>query len=514
MARRRRRRGRWIAAAVIVLALVGAGVAVATVGGGEPQAPTETVEVTRQDLTERASATGNAEPTSSRSLGFPTGGRIVEVAVRPGDQVAAGQLLGRVDDADARQAVAAAEAELASAEAALADAEAGATPADRAVAAATIEQARVAAENAESALEEAASDTAASTEQAEQEVARAAAELEAAKAERDQAAHVLEAAAAEAVWIADGQVEPPPDPAVAEAEAALAAAEQRVAAAQQALSASRQAEEAAEAQEDDAEDAARAEAEAAAAAQRLAEAQAAQSVQGTRVNQIVQADAAVRGARVALEGARRQLGQAVLTAPVDGTVASVNGRVGELTGAEAPATAGGGDTAASAAGATAFVILHERGPMEVRAGFAEVDAARLARDQVAEIAFDALPGETVPGRVLSVDLASVTESNVVTYYADLALDTIPRALRPGMTATVDVTLRTAEDVLVVPAAAVRQEGRDSVVSVPRGQEQQTVPVTLGLRGEGMVEVLEGLEEGDEVVLPPPSDAPPAPGGGL
>ena len=72
--------------------------------------------------------------------------------------------------------------------------------------------------------------------------------------------------------------------------------------------------------------------------------------------------------------------------------------------------------------------------------------------------------------------------------------------RPGMSAVVDLRVRTARDVVAVPAPAVFRDGqRDVVWLVSNGTARQR-PVRLGAQGESRIEVLEGLEEGDRIVV--------------
>jgi HlyD family secretion protein len=70
-----------------------------------------------------------------------------------------------------------------------------------------------------------------------------------------------------------------------------------------------------------------------------------------------------------------------------------------------------------------------------------------------------------------------------------------------MTVSVNVTVGRKDDALVVPAEAVRDVATDPWVIRVRGGRAARTAVKLGLRGEGMLEVLEGLSHGDAVVAP-------------
>jgi multidrug efflux pump subunit AcrA (membrane-fusion protein) len=98
-------------------------------------------------------------------------------------------------------------------------------------------------------------------------------------------------------------------------------------------------------------------------------------------------------------------------------------------------------------------------------------------------------------------------------------------LKPGMTASCDFVVDKADDALYLPSRAVQQSGGSHFVTVLRDGKPVQVAVQVGLQGEDRTEILEGLSEGTEVVLPSltgqsqPSDdstrppGPPGPPGG-
>ena len=110
----------------------------------------------------------------------------------------------------------------------------------------------------------------------------------------------------------------------------------------------------------------------------------------------------------------------------------------------------------------------------------------------------AYPGRTFDGVVAIVDARVDPATRAVTVRADLPNP--ERLLRPGM--LVNVTLPSAErQALMVPEIAVVQVGRDSFVYRAKddGSVEQ-VRLTLGARGDGKVEIVEGAKAGDRVVV--------------
>jgi multidrug efflux pump subunit AcrA (membrane-fusion protein) len=91
-----------------------------------------TAQVTRGIVLSSVSATGNVAADRTIGLDFGSSGRVTDVLVQPGDQVQPGQVLARIDPANATTSLDLAQANLTSAEAKLSDAKAGLTPAERA----------------------------------------------------------------------------------------------------------------------------------------------------------------------------------------------------------------------------------------------------------------------------------------------------------------------------------------------------------------------------------------------
>ena len=168
----------WIILIVALLVAAGGGYAAyANLGASavevteEPQVQTATVR--RGSLIVTADGAGTLTPAEEMEVGFLTAGVLVEVLVEPGDQVQAGDVLARLDDTDARKAVADAELQVAQAEATLAQQQ-DTTAAEQAVALSEIQVAQ-----AEATLAEQQDTTAAkeAVAQAEIQVAQAEASL-------------------------------------------------------------------------------------------------------------------------------------------------------------------------------------------------------------------------------------------------------------------------------------------------------------------------------------------------
>jgi HlyD family secretion protein len=169
----------------------------------------------------------------------------------------------------------------------------------------------------------------------------------------------------------------------------------------------------------------------------------------TAVTAASQAEAQVKGAQAQivqaqaqLEQAQVNLGHTVITAPIDGIVVARSVDVGQT-------------VAASMQAPTLFVIAQDLARMQVLASVGESDIGRVQPGQAVSFTVDAYPGVTFDGAVSQVRLQPTVDQNVVSYTTVVDVPNAGLKLKPGMTASVSIVIARADDVLRVPAAALR-----------------------------------------------------------
>jgi macrolide-specific efflux system membrane fusion protein len=146
------------------------------------------------------------------------------------------------------------------------------------------------------------------------------------------------------------------------------------------------------------------------------------------------------------------------------------------------------------------VILADLSQLDIALTVAETDEPKVKVGQAAQVTLDAVPGVTFAGRVDEMDLVGTMTQGVVNYPATVVMTDTSGQVRPGMNATVSVIVEQRDSVLLVPNRAVQTQGRAHLVTVLyQGQQIQT-PVTIGLSGDTQTEVVDGLREGDIVLL--------------
>jgi len=379
-----------VVAGLMVLAVLLSGC-----GGSAEETPTPEVEM---EFVPVVSVTGEVVPAVWATVSAQTGGTVMEVLVEPGDEVAAGAPLARLDPTEAQLAMQQAEASLDAAQAQLALVEAGPRPGEVAAAEAQIEAAQAALAQAAAQRDQL---TAGATEA---EIAAAEAEAVAAELARK----VAEDQYDQIQGKIHGWIEQEAILQLRAAEEALEAAQARLAQVQDGAGAQIRAAQAA--------------VQAAEAQQDVAQAQLDLLQAGATAEEIAVAQAAVAQAAAALETARVAMDRSEVRAPFAGTVGAVPVRTGELVAPGQP-----------------LVTLGDLTTLRVETSdLDEIDVARVAAGQQAAITFDALPERVFAARVTRISPMAEPGAGGVNYTVIVELEDLDPAIRWGMTAFVDI----------------------------------------------------------------------------
>jgi RND family efflux transporter MFP subunit len=138
--------------------------------------------------------------------------------------------------------------------------------------------------------------------------------------------------------------------------------------------------------------------------------------------------------------------------------------------------------------------------LEVIANVTEEDFPLLNVGQSAEIFFDARPDVTARGKVSLIIPVRIEGSDTPLYDIYITLDEVPDGLADGMTADTAITIAKREGVLCLPRAIVRASGSDTtIVKVWDGAQELEKEIEVGLRGDTYVEIVSGLNKGEQVV---------------
>lgn len=200
--------------------------------------------------------------------------------------------------------------------------------------------------------------------------------------------------------------------------------------------------------------------------------------------------ASLQVAEAQVQLAQARLARMSITAPFGGTVGIRNVNLGDY-------VKDGAD----------LVNLEDTSQLYVDFRMPERYQARLASGQPVQVQLDAVPGQTYEAKVQAVDPLVDANGRAVLVRALLpARQGTP--LRPGMFARINVVMAVNDSAVMVPEeAVVPQGGRQIVYRLEKegeGEGAKTVSrrteVSLGLRRGAMVQVLDGLREGDTIVV--------------
>ena len=191
----------------------------------------------------------------------------------------------------------------------------------------------------------------------------------------------------------------------------------------------------------------------------------------------------------AAEKARVLLADTALRTPLSGTVTAVEADVGEIVPSGTP-----------------VITVQSLGPHEVVADVPESDVVKLEKGQAADVSLDAY-GEKVrfPATVADIGPAAKLVEGVPTFRVTFELSTDDARVKPGMTATITVRAAERRDALVLPQRVfVHRDDKTFVRVLRESRQTEEREVTTGLTGsDGMVEIIEGLTEGEQVVVRAP-----------
>jgi HlyD family secretion protein len=197
-------------------------------------------------------------------------------------------------------------------------------------------------------------------------------------------------------------------------------------------------------------------------------------------NGMTNAQAQLEKARVTLQNAKTQLEYTVVRAPISGTIATKDIKVGQYISAS-----------------TTVATMVDLAALVVETNVPEAYINRLKLGDQVEVSVKAIAAQPFRGKISAI--APAVDGTTLDYPVKIKVSNQQKLLKSGMFATVKLTLDRAEQVLAVPLVAVGEEsGRKYVFTVERGTAAKKI-IKTGLSDDQMVAVTEGLSE-DEVVV--------------
>lgn len=201
----------------------------------------------------------------------------------------------------------------------------------------------------------------------------------------------------------------------------------------------------------------------------------------------------VKMVELQLDQAQAELDKTIITASFDGVVAAVYIKEGQQLSAM---------TYANPA-----ISLIDPSEIKMNGVIDEIDVPKVKLGQEAIVILDALPDKEVKGRITFISPESTTEMGVVFYKTTITLENPDEELKDGMSATAEIIIEQHNDVLLIPNRAIQGSWENPFVEVVTDEQIEKRQISIGLSDGIYTEVLSGLEEGEEVILPQASQLP-------
>ena len=148
---------------------------------------------------------------------------------------------------------------------------------------------------------------------------------------------------------------------------------------------------------------------------------------------------------------------------------------------------------------TAFTLSPDE-TMNLSISVDELDILSIAEGQSADITFDALENQTFTGTVTSISGTASVNGGVAKYTVEIEMEKDDN-MRIGMNASATIKVEDAEDILLIPSAALQERGDSTFVYTGQSEDgtlTDEVEVETGLSDGSNVEITSGLSEGDTV----------------
>ncbi|HZK40456.1 MAG TPA: efflux RND transporter periplasmic adaptor subunit [Atribacterota bacterium] len=204
-------------------------------------------------------------------------------------------------------------------------------------------------------------------------------------------------------------------------------------------------------------------------------------IEGAAEEDIKSVEAQVRQAKAALDMARYQLKNTQITAPISGKVTSISVSSGEMISPSVP-----------------LLSIIDVSRIFVKVGISEKDISKIEIGQKVDLGIDAFPEEKFQGEVVSKGVAVDQISKTLEVKIEILQPEVD--IPVGIFARGDILVKTNQDALIVPSSALtRKQDGIYVYVVEEGRARQK-EVVLGIIQGERIEVLDGLSEGEEIVV--------------
>ncbi|OEV84978.1 efflux transporter periplasmic adaptor subunit [Campylobacter coli] len=215
---------------------------------------------------------------------------------------------------------------------------------------------------------------------------------------------------------------------------------------------------------------------------------------------VAELNAQVIQLEITLKNAKKDLDYTTITAPIDGVV--INVAVDE------------GQTVNANQNTPTIVRIANLDEMEIKMEIAEADVNKIKIGTELEFSLLNDPQKTYRASIASIDPAdtevsdssssysssSSSSSNAIYYYAKFYVQNKDNFLRIGMSIQNEIVIASVKDVIAVPTYAIKNDAKGYYVEILQDQKAVKKYVKLGIKDSVNTQILEGLSEGELLVV--------------
>jgi HlyD family secretion protein len=210
---------------------------------------------------------------------------------------------------------------------------------------------------------------------------------------------------------------------------------------------------------------------------------------------VAEADAKVAQARAAVARSEEDLRNATIRAPIRATVLTRDVEIGS------PVSS----ILNLGANATLVMTLGDIDEVFVRGKVDEADIGRVRLGQKARITVETFKDRLFQGQVTQISPIGVEKDNVTTFEVEVSIANASNELKANMTANAEIVLEEYPNSLIIPESAISYDAKkNAFVDVPAPHEKSgrlKVPVKVGVGNGTKTQIVQGLKQGDKVILP-------------
>lgn len=201
-------------------------------------------------------------------------------------------------------------------------------------------------------------------------------------------------------------------------------------------------------------------------------------------------------ATTTLDRAKERLSESVVRAPTDGIILQKYVEKGQIIASGVNSVSGG----------TPIVDIADMRSVYVAAGIDEIDIGKIEIGQPAVVVAEAYPDQKFKGQIVRIAPEARVDQNVTLFDVIVKVDNEESKLKSGMNASIEIYILSKDNVLLAPAIAFQSvrdpqaKANERVVLVKDGNQSVTKTVTTGLSDFRQIEILDGLQEGDVLLI--------------